>query len=103
MTKTRTASGYLGAVMCVGVFFFAVAGSASILVPYVSERHSNCGTGIGELRFYAATLAITVVGGGLCGLALASHGGFTSHWWRFFRNIAGWLGVLTAFVVMGGL
>jgi hypothetical protein len=103
MTSTRKELGYVGAALCVIAFLMAIAGSAFILVVYAEERHSVCGTEIGLLRALSLLFAVFVGGASVGGCALASSAGLTSHWWRFFRNIAAGLGVLTAFVVRSNL
>lgn len=103
MTSARRVLGYVGAAICVMAFSMAIAGSAFILVIYAEERHSGCGTAVGSLRGLSLPFALVVGGASVGGCALASSAGLTSRWWRFFRNIAAALGVLTAFVVQSNL
>ena len=102
-TSTRRALGYVGAAMCVVAFLLAIAGSAFILVIYADERHSGCGTVVGSLRGLSWPFAVVIGGAAVGGCSLASSAGLTSHWWRFFRNIAAGLCGITLFVVQSNL
>ena len=95
MSPTRKVFGLLGTAMCFFSFLAAFAGGIFISVSYTQAFQARCG-------FPAASLQVssTLYGALLCGIAfggraLAESGGFTSRWWRFFRNAVVGLSIFT--------
>jgi hypothetical protein len=95
ISTTRKAFGLIGALLCVSAFAVALAGTVFISVSYTQEFQARCGTPAASLRVSSFVYGLMVGGLGFGGCALASAGGFSSRWWRFFRNTTVGLCVFT--------
>jgi hypothetical protein len=89
MSVNRKVFGLIGTLMCLSAFVVAMAGSLFICVAYTQTQghKGHCGFEVASLRVSSLAYGILLVGIGFGGCALASAGGFSSRWWRFFRNV----------------
>jgi len=87
ISTTRRAFGLIGILMCVSAFAIALVGTVYISVSYVEVFQWGCGTAAGSLMVCSLIYGLLIGGLGFGGCTLALAGGFSSHWWRFFRNI----------------
>jgi hypothetical protein len=87
MSTTRKVFGLVGTLMSLIAFVVAMAGSVFISVSYTQEFQARCGYIAASLRVSSLVYGLMVGGIGFSGCALASAGGFSSRWWRFFRNM----------------
>jgi hypothetical protein len=89
MPTIHRAFGFLGVLICLSAFVIALIGTAYISLSYVYERArcSWCGTPLVSLQTSAILYGIILIGIAFGGKSLADRGGFTSHWWRFWRNL----------------
>jgi hypothetical protein len=95
MSSTRKVFGLIGAAMCFFAFFVALAGSIFISVSYTQFFQAHCGFPAASLQVSSVFYGALLCGIGFGGCALAASGGFTSHWWRFFRNAVVGLSIFT--------
>jgi hypothetical protein len=72
--------------MCLSAFVVAMVGTVFISVGYAQEFQARCGYIAASLRISSFVYGLMVGGIGFGGCSLASAGGFSSRWWRFFRN-----------------
>jgi hypothetical protein len=98
--STRKIFGLLGVLMCLTAFVVALAGSIFISVSYTLEFQTGCGWIACSLRASSVVYGIIIGGIGFGGRVLASKGGFTSRWWRFFCNMTVGLCAFTIFYTL---
>jgi hypothetical protein len=87
MSTARKSIGYLGATMCLSAFLVTAAAVAWTCAVYIDQRGALCGTGVGMLQIYSCFCAFVLCPVGIGGCRLASEAGFSSRYWRFFRNV----------------
>jgi hypothetical protein len=86
---TRKVFSVIGMLMCLSAFVVAMAGTVFICVAYTQTQgiQTHCGYVVASLSVSSLAYGVMLGAIGFGGCALASAGGFTSRWWRFFRNV----------------
>jgi hypothetical protein len=87
VSSTQKIMGLVGSFMCLIAFVTAMTGSAFVSIGYTQEFQARCGYIAASVRASSLVYGFLVGSIGFVGCTLASRGGFTSRWWRFFCNV----------------